>query len=119
MKFSTLKITNFMPFESATFNLSGRGLVLIEGRKSGEIALSNGTGKTSLIEALLWCLFGQTLKNIYANDVVHNYGANCQVEISVDDYRPYLTFKSPTTAQPPNTHYPYQPQDSRYHPAAP
>ena len=50
------------PFLSKVYHLSGRGLRIITGRNEDDNgADSNGTGKTSLVAAPLWCLTGDML----------------------------------------------------------
>lgn len=51
----TLHIENFRRYQDPIeFNLDSPGLTFIKG--------SNGTGKTTIIEAIVWCLYGTTLK---------------------------------------------------------
>jgi DNA repair exonuclease SbcCD ATPase subunit len=99
MKFKLLEIENFLSYKKATLSLSDRGLVLIEGRKNKIKTQSNGTGKTSLIEAIIWCLFGQTMKPLFADDVVHNYEKDCRVSLTIENfkvtrYRKHKKFKN-------------------------
>jgi len=49
---------------------------------------SNGSGKSTIIEAIVWCLFGRTIRGVSADDVV-NYKnkKNTKVSIEIDDYK--------------------------------
>lgn len=55
MKFKSIEIEGFRTWHKAIFNLDRPGLTQIAGK--------NGCGKSSLIEALVWCLYGETLRN--------------------------------------------------------
>lgn len=82
MQIKTLKMENFLSYESAELNLSDRGLVLVEGenRDSGG---SNGAGKSAIFEAICWCLFGYTNRGLKANDVCRLGSTGTRVEVSV------------------------------------
>ena len=68
----TIHIENFMSFKSADLSLNDRGFVTVVGRNDSvcDNSVSNGSGKSSLWEALLWCLTGDTVRG--AKDVVNN-----------------------------------------------
>ena len=66
------------------------GLCLITGEvhdgseNSDEQKFSNGSGKSSIVEAILWCLFGRTMRVAQPGDKVINYftGKGCIVELA-------------------------------------
>lgn len=68
----TVHIENFMSFKSADLSLNDRGFVTVVGRNDDvcDNSISNGSGKSSLWEALLWCLTGDTVRG--TKDVVNN-----------------------------------------------
>lgn len=68
----TVHIENFMSFKSADLSLNDRGFVTVVGRNDNvcDNSVSNGSGKSSLWEALLWCLTGDTVRG--TKDVVNN-----------------------------------------------
>ena len=73
MDILNLKIENFLIIGQANINLSNRGLCRIAGENSDDTtSSSNGSGKSALIEAIYWCLFGETLRNIKSADGVVN-----------------------------------------------
>src|SRR5271167_3757058 len=54
------------------------------------------TGKTSIIEAIVWCLFGSTTKNLKPGDSIINWnvGHSCYVKITTfDEYEIMRTRK--------------------------
>lgn len=60
---------------SHEFLLSDVGLVFVAG--------ANGSGKSSIMDAICWCLFGRASKLLLADDVVNNKEKkNCKVAIS-------------------------------------
>ena len=60
-------------------DLLKRGPILISG--------SNGAGKTSIIEAIVWCLFGKLSDNTSPSDNIINWisGKDCMVRIVTED----------------------------------
>ena len=75
--FNSIEINNFFAFEHAEINLKNNGYTLVEGinNASDDLAVSNGSGKSSIFEALCWGLTGQTIRgtkdvcNLYTNDL--------------------------------------------------
>lgn len=79
-----LHIQNFISFGPVQkVKLAGQGLVLIEGEnKDDDTVESNGSGKSTIFEALLWCLFGKTLRGLSADAVVSKKkGKDCRVTL--------------------------------------
>lgn len=66
------------------FDFSNRGLLAIQGdNRLSSSSDSNGSGKSSLIEALLWGLFEQTLRDIPVDSVINNdLGKDCWVKVT-------------------------------------
>ena len=94
MILNTIEIQNFLSIKNINFTLHDRGLVLIQGKNLDDNNFdSNGAGKTSLIEALSWVLFGKTVKGLKGDEIVHNkVKKNCSVKLSFtdDDNNNYL-----------------------------
>ena len=85
--FKNLHIENFMSIGEADIELSDRAFTLIEGINNNETdnARSNGAGKSSIFEALVWTLTGSTMRG--NKDVVNfngNDGALVTLEFIVD-----------------------------------
>ena len=71
MQLKKLELSNFFSFgESQTIDFdSYKNLVLVKG-ETADVDSSNGAGKSSLFEAVFWCLTGRTVRGVRAGDVV-------------------------------------------------
>lgn len=87
MKFPSLKIQNFLAISNAEISLADRGLVLIQGiNHLDSSARSNGSGKSSIADALCWCWFGTTARGATGDDIINNaVGKECFVESTLLD----------------------------------
>lgn len=87
MKFPSLEIENFLALTEAKLSLSDRGLVLIQGENNANTsATSNGSGKSSIADALCWCWFGVTARGVTGDAVVNNVAKkNTRVSSTVID----------------------------------
>lgn len=81
IEFRKLILHNFMSYKHAVVQLAKQGVVRIEGINEDEpSANSNMAGKSTLMEALLWCLFGRTLRGLKHESVVNRKAKrNCFV----------------------------------------
>ncbi|AGI11449.1 putative exonuclease [Listeria phage LP-125] len=71
--FKKVKIKNFLSIKDMELNLDKQGLVLIEGKnKTNEAFKSNGAGKTSMIDAITYAIFGKTVGGLKSDSVVNN-----------------------------------------------
>lgn len=91
MKFHKIKITNFRSFkEEQVFNFpEDPGLYFMTGLNLDEPRLgSNGAGKSTVWDALYWCLYGKTPTGLKAGDI-NNWGAGkgTRVELVLEDDR--------------------------------
>jgi DNA repair exonuclease SbcCD ATPase subunit len=105
MKFHTLRIQNFLTIGDATVQLKDKGLHLIQGENEDNTsAKSNGAGKSSIVDAISWVLFGVTARGTKGDKVVHNVRKkDCFVELRVEHgestyiverYRKHATHKN-------------------------
>src|SRR5262245_40223542 len=73
LDFRVLRIENFKAYRGPViFNLArcGPGLHFVRGQNKLEPSLhSNGAGKSSLWDALVWCLYGRTVDNLRNPDI--------------------------------------------------
>ncbi|UPI13354.1 hypothetical protein [Bacillus phage SBSphiJ7] len=81
MKWKRLTAKNFLSFEELSLDLDNRGIILVEGNNlTSSKFKSNGSGKSSLLEPLVYALYDTTSKGIKADDVVNNkVGKNTEV----------------------------------------
>lgn len=87
MKFKTLKVQNFLSIRNVEINLENRGLLLINGKNNDNESLNNnGSGKSSLLESIIFALYGRTLRGLKGDEVVHNItGKNTRVSLEIED----------------------------------
>jgi DNA repair exonuclease SbcCD ATPase subunit len=87
MRFPKLTIQNFLTIGSAEIELEDRGLLLIQGvNESDTSASSNGAGKSSLADALCWCIYGETARGLSGDKVVNNKAKkDCMVATQIVD----------------------------------
>lgn len=87
IKFNSVHLNNFMSFDDETVKLNGLGYTLVSGRNESteDSALSNGSGKSSIWEGIVWALTGETIRghknvvNIFGQD-----GALVSLDFNVD-----------------------------------
>lgn len=102
--FDKIQVTNFFSFGEVEVNLDRGGYVLVSGINENPVdnAISNGSGKSSLFDAVIWCLTGNTIrecKNV--SNINADNGAKVTLYFSVDkdvyeitrtkDYKPLGT----------------------------
>jgi DNA repair exonuclease SbcCD ATPase subunit len=87
MKFTALSIRNFLSIGEADLSLDTLGLVMVAGENLDETSAdSNGSGKSSLADAVSWCLWGTTARGVAGDDVVNTAaGKNTKVSLTVID----------------------------------
>jgi len=69
MNLIMLEAQNFLSFPEIKLTLEATGLCLISGRNLDEND-SNGAGKSTIMSAVLWALFGKTLSGLQADAVL-------------------------------------------------
>lgn len=90
IKIKYLKFHNFLSFEDGEVDFNTSGYTLVQGinKNVSDMAVSNGSGKSSIFEALSWCLTGELIrgsKNV--KRLNSNEKDNCWVglEFDIDD----------------------------------
>jgi DNA repair exonuclease SbcCD ATPase subunit len=88
MEIIELRAQNFLTLsDSGWLSLASRGLNLIQGENADDTsAHSNGAGKSSVPDALLWALYGTTARGESGDAVVNHLAKkNCQVTVILRD----------------------------------
>ncbi len=87
MQFNSIEIENFGTIGHVMLELQNRGLVLVTGvNKDTPKASSNGAGKSLLLEAFCWCIWGRTVREDKDDDVVNDrVGKNCKVSVIFEE----------------------------------
>jgi DNA repair exonuclease SbcCD ATPase subunit len=83
-----LVMENFLPFrERVELSLADQGLILVKARNEvSQAADSNGSGKSSLLHALCWALFGEDLVGRRADAVACRFTeGQCMVRLEMKD----------------------------------
>ena len=88
VEFNQIILHNFLSFGDATLNINNDGFIRVSGinENPDDMAASNGSGKSSLWEAIVWALTGETIRgtkqvgNIYGTD-----GTYVRINFRVDN----------------------------------
>ena len=85
LQFKDLNIEGFQSIGAAKINFENLGTCFIKGvNKYDTKTKSNGSGKSSLLMSIYWCLFGKTPAGI-GNDVVNKFAkTGCFVELNMN-----------------------------------
>lgn len=93
IKFNKIIIKNFLSIGEAEICFNDSGYTLVKGINNNidDLASSNGSGKSSLFEAICWCLTGETIRGIKSDisNINSNDGAvvDLYLEVSGDTWR--------------------------------
>lgn len=95
LQFNHIQLSGFLSIEDAEMDLDNDGFVLINGvNHTAEGTSSNGAGKSSLFDGIVWILTGATIRG--TTDVVNSYssnGAYGKLEFSVNGHD-YIIIRS-------------------------
>ena len=88
INFKRIKFSNFFSFKYADIDLTNRGYTIVKGVNNNPIdnSQSNGSGKSSIWEAISYALTGTTIRGV--KDVVNNKGddgAIVELEFDIDN----------------------------------
>jgi DNA repair exonuclease SbcCD ATPase subunit len=92
IQFKSIAIKGFRSFINETiiqFDDCGAGLYFLKGKNLANPALgSNGSGKSSCVDALMWCLYGKTVQGLKNPDIMPWIGKQkpeVSVTLQIDD----------------------------------
>lgn len=74
---------NFISWKKLEFNLTS-GVTLIDGWNEDD-QTSEGSGKSSILNAISWCLFGKLPKDLNVDDVIKYGEESCKVQLDFSD----------------------------------
>jgi len=80
MLFSSIYIKDFLSIAEANILFRGAGLVLIDGYNHDDDS-ANGAGKTTIVSAIAYCLYGKLPRKITASEIARNGTSTPKVKI--------------------------------------
>jgi len=100
MQIKKVSIQNFYSIKKIDFDFTKyKGVTLIEGENK-DTGGSNGAGKSALFEAVVWGLYGKTIRKSTEAALINvTAGKDCKVVIHVDDDVVIERCKKPTSLQ--------------------
>lgn len=86
IKFNSIHIHHFLSIDDATIDLCDRGYCLVRGvnKNPKDAAKSNGSGKSTIWNALSYALVGETLSGLKSNLANNYYNDGCYVEVEFE-----------------------------------
>jgi DNA repair exonuclease SbcCD ATPase subunit len=86
VKLKTLTVSDFMSFGAAEIDFEKlQNLTVIEGiNRDSNPVCSNGTGKSTIVEAVTFALFGRTIRKTRETSIIRHGAKSCVVDLSVD-----------------------------------
>lgn len=89
LSFKNIKIENFLSIGKTEISLDDNGYVFVKGinENVNDNAASNGSGKSSIFEAISWVLTGETIRGC-SKDIVNIHGDNgalVEIEFNIDE----------------------------------
>lgn len=103
VKFKNLLIQNFLSVGEEKLYLNfQQGINLITGINKDKES-KNGCGKTTILDALYWCIFGNTIRDIKKDKIVHNHSnltSKVELEFEILDLQKSTCFKIERTLNP-------------------
>lgn len=87
MEIVRVDIKNFLTISEGSLDLSNRGLLLVQGENADDSsANSNGAGKSSVVDALLYSIYGVTGRGVTGDAVVNRViGKDCHVRTHISE----------------------------------
>lgn len=88
--FNQIKIEGFLSIDKMELKLNNCAFTVIQGKNNNiaDNALGNGAGKSSIFDAILFCLTGETSRGIKGKEVVNintNTGTKIELNFNIDN----------------------------------
>jgi len=80
---SSIKATNFLSWKELHFNVT-KGATLVDGWNEDD-QRSEGSGKSAILNAVSWCIFGKVPKDANIDDVIKDGETSCSVVLEFDN----------------------------------
>lgn len=98
MRINSIHIQNFYSYQDQKLDFDKlSGIVLLEGKNKDPGGGSNGSGKSALVEAVVWGLFGRTIRKSTEEAVVNSQAKKgCKVTIKLNGEATIVRQKRPT-----------------------
>lgn len=97
LTFQSIRIKRFRSYldeVTLSFVDAGPGLYFLKGKNKTDALGSNGAGKSTVMDALLWCLYGQTIQGLKNPDVIPWTGkGTTEVEVTIQFDKKIHTIK--------------------------
>ena len=78
----SISAKNFLSWENLSFNVSS-GVTLIDGWNDDD-QTSEGSGKSAVLNAVSWCLYGKLPKDAKIDEVIRDGQKSCKVSVVLD-----------------------------------
>lgn len=95
IKFKEITLHHFLSFEEDHIQLNDRGYCLVSGvnKNPSDAASSNGSGKSSIWNAICWVLTGETIQGVHTgiSNIHYNDGCWAELKFSIDSHEYDLT----------------------------
>lgn len=86
MKVLSVEIEDFLSIGTARFELDDKGLCLVQGENiDNSSAVSNGAGKSSLVDGIMWALYGETARGASTSEVIRHGAKGARVRVLLAD----------------------------------
>ncbi len=112
MRLLEVELQNFMSVRSTSVVLENQGLLLLQGRNNDAPEFeSNGAGKSTIFEAIIYAIYEKSLRGLSPNELVNNeVGRNMIVRLDVegDDKQLYKIVRYRKHREHKNNSYVFQ-----------
>jgi DNA repair exonuclease SbcCD ATPase subunit len=83
LKILSISVRDFLSIGEVSLSFPNSGLILIEGWNHDK-ASANGAGKSSILSAITWCLYGKIPRNITASSIIRTSCKKTSVSIECE-----------------------------------